>query len=139
MKLSVVMPIYNERATLRRVVESVLSLRVPFEIELLCVDDGSTDSSRELLATLQNENPSLRVLLQPRNLGKGAALRRGIQEPTGDFVIVQDADLEYDPAEYPGAAPADHRGQGRRRLRLALHRREPTACCTSGTRSATGY
>jgi len=101
MKLSVVMPVYNERATLRRVVNGVLSLSLPFEIELLCVDDGSTDTSREILAELQREHPAIRVLLQPHNLGKGAALRRGIQEATGEFVIIQDADLEYDPAEYP--------------------------------------
>jgi glycosyltransferase involved in cell wall biosynthesis len=99
MKLSVVMPVYNERATLREVVRKVLS--VPVEIELICVDDGSRDGSREILAELQSQSPQIRVVLQPHNLGKGAALRRGIQEATGDFVIVQDADLEYDPAEYP--------------------------------------
>lgn len=101
MKLSVVMPIYNERATLRKVVEAVLSLSLPFEIELLCVDDGSTDGSREILRELQLQHPAMRLLLQPRNMGKGAALRRAIQDATGEFVLIQDADLEYDPAEYP--------------------------------------
>ena len=93
------MPVFNERATLRHVVEKVLS--VPLEIELICIDDGSRDGSREILAQLRNQYPQIRALLQPKNMGKGAALRLGIQEATGDYVIIQDADLEYDPAEYP--------------------------------------
>src|ERR1700731_5289903 len=97
MRLSVVMPVYNERATLRQVVERVLA--VPLEIELICVDDGSTDGSREILAQLQAERPQVRIVLQPHNMGKGAALHRGIREAPGDYVLIQDADLEYDPAE----------------------------------------
>ena len=99
MRVSVIMPVYNERSYLRAVVERVLA--VPQELELICVDDGSRDGSREILAELQSQHSNLRVFLQPKNMGKGAALRRGIQEATGDFVLIQDADLEYDPADYP--------------------------------------
>ncbi len=98
MKLSVVVPVYNERATVRQVIEAVLA--VPFDLEMICIDDGSTDGSREILAELREKFPRLRVFMQTNNMGKGAALARGIQEATGDYVIIQDADLEYDPAEY---------------------------------------
>ena len=98
MKLTVVMPCYNERATIREIVAIVLEQ--PFDIELIIVDDGSTDGTRDILAELATAHPEVRVFLQERNQGKGAALRRGFAEATGDLVLVQDADLEYDPREY---------------------------------------
>lgn len=94
--LSVVVPCFNEERTVATLVDRVLAS--PWVAEVIVVDDGSTDSTREILATL--DDPRVRVVLQPVNRGKGAALRTGFQHATSDYVVVQDADLEYDPAEY---------------------------------------
>jgi len=95
--LSVVMPVYNERTTIEEIVRRVLA--VPLRIELVVVDDGSTDGTGELLESLQRELP-FKLFRQP-NGGKGSALRAGFARIGGDLVVVQDADLEYSPEEYP--------------------------------------
>jgi glycosyltransferase involved in cell wall biosynthesis len=104
-KLSVVIPVFNESATVetlvRRVVEAPLP--EPMDVEIICVDDRSTDGTSEKLDRLPAAHPAVtfRVIHRERNGGKGAALRDGFAAATGDFVLVQDADLEYDPADYP--------------------------------------
>ncbi len=99
-KLSVVIPIYNERHTLRTIIERVLAVDISLEKELVCVDDCSKDGTRDILRQLAEEFPAIKPYFQPVNRGKGAALREGFKHATGDFVIIQDADLEYDPNDY---------------------------------------
>jgi glycosyltransferase involved in cell wall biosynthesis len=96
--LSVVMPVYNEQETVEEIIRRVLA--VPLRIQLIVVDDGSKDGTRDILAGLQREL-GFELVLQERNQGKGAALRRGFQQARGELVVIQDADLEYSPEEYP--------------------------------------
>jgi len=115
-KLSVLVPVYNEESTLEELVRRVCEFQVPKEIIL--VDDGSQDQSRKILTRLQEENAGakgalnqIRVFFQPANQGKGAALKTALGHVTGDIVIVQDADLEYDPKDYPSLLAPIQAGQ----------------------------
>lgn len=98
MKLSVLIPVYNEKNTLREIVKRVQAVGLASEIIL--VDDGSTDGTRDFYPELE-KLPGVRVILHEKNQGKGAAVRTAIQAATGDILLIQDADLEYDPREYP--------------------------------------
>ena len=99
-KISIIVPVFNETRHLRQVVERLLAAPCPIDREWIFVDDCSTDGSRDVLSELARQH-ALRVIFCDHNMGKGAALRRGIDASTGDFVMVQDADFEYDPSDVP--------------------------------------
>lgn len=97
MKLSIIMPIYNEKKTLEKIVEKIQ--KVSIEKEIIMVDDGSTDGTREILKNYENVQ-NIKIIYHTKNMGKGATIRTAIKYITGDIVIIQDADLEYDPNDY---------------------------------------
>ena len=101
LKLSVLMPVYNESRTLRSIIGRVLEALGQVDLELVCVDDCSNDDSLEILRDLAEADPRIKVIAQPVNMGKGQAIRTAIKHMTGDIAIVQDADLEYDPNDIP--------------------------------------
>jgi glycosyltransferase involved in cell wall biosynthesis len=98
-KLSVIVPVFNERNTLQEIVRRMRAVELPVDLEIVIVDDGSSDGTRKILPQL--EDSTVRVMLHPENRGKGAAIRTGLAAVTGDLVLIQDADLEYDPEDWP--------------------------------------
>ena len=97
--LSVIVPVYNERGTVAEILRRMRRVELPLSLEIVVVDDGSTDGSDQVLSTLQDS--TVKVLRQPVNRGKGAAIRAGLKAAHGDLILIQDADLEYDPDEWP--------------------------------------
>lgn len=101
MKLSVIIPVYNEEKTIKQVLDSLFALALPCQKEIIVVDDGSTDNTKSQILTSkpQNHKLKLKILCHKYNQGKGEALKTGIKKATGDYILIQDADLEYNPAE----------------------------------------
>ncbi len=100
-RLSIIIPVYNEQSTIAEVIDRVLAVDIgDIEKEIIITDDGSTDQSPQIIAKKQKINPTIKVHTSIRNLGKGAAIRFGLQYATGDIIIIQDADLELEPTEY---------------------------------------
>ncbi len=97
MKISVLIPVYNEENTISVVIQKVLSLNI--EKEIIVVDDGSTDRTTEILKRFPSQNKEINIIFQKQNRGKGAAIRKGLKEATGDYIVIQDADLELDPSD----------------------------------------
>lgn len=128
-KLSVIVPVYDERNTVVEIVRRMRAVDLPVDLEIVIVDDGSTDGTRDVLRQLADS--TVRVVLHERNQGKGAAIRTGLEKVTGDLVLIQDADLEYDPEDWPKLLNPLLRGKaqvvygsrftGERRNMLFLH------------------
>jgi glycosyltransferase involved in cell wall biosynthesis len=100
MKLSIIIPVYNEARTIDKILDRVDEIDVGMEKEIVLVDDGSTDGTRDVFPALKSKFPNVTVILHEKNQGKGAALRTGLTQATGDVMLIQDADLEYDPRDY---------------------------------------
>jgi glycosyltransferase involved in cell wall biosynthesis len=110
-KLSVIVPVYNERNTVAEIVRQMRAVDLPLEREIVIVDDGSIDGTRDILEQLADS--TVRVILHPTNRGKGAAIRTGLAQVSGELVLIQDADLEYDPEDWPKLLAPVLRGRAR--------------------------
>ena len=100
MIISIIIPCYNEEKTIKKIVKKILEFNL-YEKEIIIVDDCSTDNSREIIKFLAQKNKVIKNIFSEKNLGKGGALKKGIKEAVGDIILIQDADLEYDPKDYP--------------------------------------